>query len=324
MSNAAASDAVASFYKSRTVTLLLGFPTGGGYDTYARAVAKHMARHIPGTPSIIVQNMPGAGSLRAANHMFNVAPRDGSIFGMISSSAAFEPLFGNQQAKFDTRKFTWVGNLDESTGTCSVWHTSGINHFDDLFHKEAPFAGAGAGSVSAQHPQALINLLGVKIKLIRGYEGGTDRNLAMQRGEVAGACALSLSALNSAYADDYKSGRLKPILQLGLKKHPELEGVAHIYDYAKTERDRQIIDLIFGRYVLGRPVIAPPALPADRTASLRAAFMATMQDPQFVAEAEKLQLDIAPSSGEEVDKIVTQFFSYPPEIIAAATAAMDH
>ncbi len=320
---AAAQDAVAQFYKGNKVTLILGFPSGGGYDNYARPLAQHMGRHIPGNPAVIVQHMPGAGSLRAANHVYNVAPKDGTVLGMVSSAAAFQPLFGNPEARFETPKFTWIGNIDEIVGTCSVWHTSGLASFDELLQKRVVFGAGGAGSASVQHGLALRNLLGAKVELIRGYPGSTEINLAMQRGEVAGACGLSLSTLKATYGEDWKAGRLKPLVQLSVNKHPDLPGVAHIYDYAKNDEDRGLFDLVFGRHVLGRPVLAPPALPADRAKALRAAFMATMKDPAFLADAEKMKLDITPYAGEEVEKLVVRFFSYPKELVEKAVAAME-
>ncbi len=319
----ARADAVEDFYKGKTIAMILGFPAGGGYDNYARPLALHMSRHIPGHPTIIIQNVPGAGGLQAANRIYNQAPKDGSVMGMISAATAFEPLFGNTEARFDTPKYTWIGNIDQIIGTCSVWHTSGLTHFDDLFTKTAAFGGGGAGSASAQHAAALKNLFGAKITLIKGYPGSNEINLAMQRGEIAGACGISLAILNSTYGNDYRAGRLKAFLQTSLSRSKELEGVAHVYDYAKTDEDRGVLDMIFGRYVLGRPILSPPGVPADRTKALRAAFMATMSDPEFLADAKKMKLEINPSSGEDVEKMVIRFFSYPKAVVAKAVAAME-
>lgn len=316
-------DPVAEFYKSKVLNLILGFATGGGYDTYGRTIARHLPRHLSGQPTIVVQNMPGGGSLRAANYLYNVPPKDGSVIGMISSATAFEPMFGNKAAQFDTPQFSWIGNIDETIGTCGVWHASGVSTFEDLLDKEITFGGTAEGGVGVQHVMALKNLFGAKIKLIRGYEGASGINLALQRGEVDGACALALSSLKTSWQDDWRSGRLKPIVQLAIEKHPDLPGVTHIYDYAKTEEDRQVFDLIFGRHVLGRPLLGPPKVPAERVTALREAFMATMSDPLLLADAQKLDLEITPSSGAQVEETMRRFFAYPQSVVEKAIAAME-
>ena len=311
------------FFKDKTVTLILGSPPGGGYDNYARPFVRHLGRHIPGNPNVILQNMPGAGGIRAANYLYNVAPKDGLFIGLFSAASLFQPLFGSNETRFDTPKFGWIGNIDEIIGTCDVWHTAGVSHFTELQTKSVTFGAAGAGSASYQLPAALRNLLGAKIELVAGYPGATEVNLAMHRGEVGGTCGISLAALKSVYQNDYNAGRLKPIIQFATNKHPELAGVAHIYDYAKNEEERGVFDLIFGRYVLGRPVMAPPGIPPERLQTLRKAFMDTMKDPEFLADAEKVKIEIGPSSGEDVEQLVKRFFSYPPAVIAKAIAAME-
>lgn len=314
---------VADDFSGQTINFVMGSPPGGGYDSYVRPLVQHMARHISGNPTMIVQSMPGAGGMRAANYIYNKAPKDGTVMGLLSATTVFEPLFGNNEALYDTPKFTWLGNMDEIVGTCEVWHTSGINRFDDMLTRQVTFGAAGAGSASFQLTTALKNLLGVKINLVKGYPGATEINLAMQRGEVAGSCGISLSALKTVYASDYKAGRLKPIIQVGINKHPDLAGVAHLYDYAKDDEDRGVFDLVFGRYVLGRPVLAPPGLSPERTKMLRKAFMDTLRDPAFLADAEKLNIEIQPTDGEEVEKIVKRFFSYPHSVVIRAVAAME-
>ena len=307
----------------QTITFVLGSPPGGGYDSYVRPLVQYMGRHVPGNPTMIVQSMPGAGGIRAGNYIYNKAPKDGTVIGLISAAAAFEPLFGNNEALYDTRKFTWIGNINEIVGTCDVWHSSGIATFDDMLKRPITFGSAGAGSASYQLPTVLKNLLGAKIQLVKGYSGATEINLAMQRGEVGGTCGISLAALKTVYAADYYSGRLKPIIQLALDRHPDLAGVAHVYDYARDDEDRAVFDMVFGRYVLGRPILAPPGLPPERVRMLRAAFMATMTDAEFLEDARRLKLEIEPSSGEQVEAIVTRIYSHPAPIVARATAAME-
>jgi hypothetical protein len=318
----AASATAQSFYEGRTVNLLIGYGPGAGYDAYGRLVARHMGRHIPGNPSILPQNMPGAGSMKAAGYIYSVAPKDGSVFGIFATAAALEPLYSGNKTLFDPVKFTWIGNLDETIGTCAVWHTSGIEKFEDMRSKEVIFGGSGPAAINSQHAAALKNLLGMKIKLIQGYNGALDTRLVMPRGELQGGCGFALSSLLAQHTDDYQSKRLVPIVQLAIDKHPELEGVAHVYDYAKTPEMRQVFDLVFGSHVLGRPFAAPPDIPADRKKILRDAFMATASDPQFLAEAKKARLPIKASDGETVEKLFHRFLSSPPEVVAIASKAI--
>ena len=315
-------DAVSDFYQGRQLNLIIGFAPGAGYDTYGRLFARHYGNNLPGKASVVVQNMPGAGSLKAANHLYNLAAKDGSVLGIFASSTAFEPLFGGEGAQFDTAKFTWVGNMDESIGTCVAWHTSGINHFDDLMTKDTIFGGSGPAAVTSQHALALKHLLGAKIKLVQGYNGAGDVKLAMARGEVQASCGFALSSIKSQHTNEWKSGQIKILVQLAIEKTPELAGVPHLYDYAKTDEMRQIFDLVFGRHVIGRPVAAPPGVPDDRKNALRAAFMATMKDPAFLADAQKGKLDVSASDGEGVEKLFAKFFSYPKSAVEKAVASM--
>ena len=210
-------DEITDFYAGKQLTFALGFAAGGGgYDLYARTFARHYGRHVPGEPNVIVQNMPGGGGgMRAANYLYNAAPRDGSVIGMFAGSTAFEPLFDRSQAKFETPKFTWIGNLDESTGTCAVWHTVPVQRFDDLYTQELVFGASGAAGTSAQYPRMFKNLLGIKGRVVTGYTSTNEIILAMQRDEVQANCAMSLSVLKSQWADLWKSGQLRVIVQLG-------------------------------------------------------------------------------------------------------------
>ena len=318
----AAADAVRDFYKGKTVNLIIGYAPGAGYDTYGRLIARHYGRFLPGAPNIVPQNMPGAGSIKAANHIYNVAAKDGTALGMFASSAAFEQMFGGEGVQFDTAKFTWIGNIDESIGTCGVWHTTGVENFEQMLKTDLVFGGSGAAAVTSQHAIALRNLLGAKIKLVQGYNGAQDVKLAMARGEVQAGCGMALSSLKSQHAQEWKSGQLRPIIQLAIERSPDLPNVAHIYDYAKDEEMRQVFDLVFGRHVIGRPLSAPPGVPNDRKQTLRKAFMDTMNDKTFLADADKLRLDITPSDGEGVERLFSRFFGYPKAVVEKAVAAM--
>lgn len=311
------------FFQGKTVTLIIGFPPGGGYDAYGRLIAKSLGEHLPGKPVVQIQHMPGASGLRAANHLYNVAAKDGTSIALFSSSTAFAPLFGSTSAQYKTEEFGWIGNLEQGTATCVSWHTSPIKHFDDLLKRPAIFGGAGATAVNSEHPRAFNNLFNTRIKVIHGYPGGQEIFLAMQRGEVEGACGFAFSSLMSVRRADLEAGRLIPIMQMGPRKPPELGNAAHIYDYAKTEDERKLFNILFGRHIMGRPIAAPPGLPPQRLATLRKAFDAAVAEPSFIEQAKKDQLDVEPMSGEEVQRIVAEFQSYPRAIIDRAIKAIE-
>lgn len=311
------------YYAGKTVKINIGFHPGGGYDAYGRVVARTIGKYLPGNPTVLAVNFPGAGSLRLANYIYNRAPKDGLEVGIFASSAAFGPLFLVKQAKFKTEKFTWIGNIDQSIGTCTAWHTSGVKSFEDLKTREVIYGSSGPSSVASQHPRGFNALLGTKLKIIHGYPGSTGVLLAMKRGEVEGGCGFALSSLKARRYDEWKSGKLRILVQTGKKKAPELAGVPHLYDMAKDDDERKVMDLIYGLHTFGRPVAAPPGLPKKPTQLLRAAFMATMKDPQFLKEAGKLRLPINPWSGERLQKEIANFVNYPPSVIARARQAME-
>jgi tripartite-type tricarboxylate transporter receptor subunit TctC len=320
--SAARADPIADFYKGKNVSIYVGFYPGGGYDTYARAVGQHLGAHIPGKPNVLVRNMPGASSLRAANFIYNSAPRDGTAMGVFSAGTVFAPLFGNKKAKFKPDKFSWIGNVDQIIATCAAWHESGLKTFDDILKQPVIFGAAGPTGSQSEYPRGINALLGARIQVIHGYAGGTGALLAMKRREVQGGCAFALSTLKSVRRVDWKAGRLIVLVQLSVNKHPDLKGIPHLYDYAKSDSDRKAMELIFGRQALGRPFAAPPSQPRDRTEALRAAFMATMKDPGFVKSANRRKLIIDPLSGAEVDKLIARFLSFPKEVVARARTAM--
>jgi tripartite-type tricarboxylate transporter receptor subunit TctC len=316
--SAADAQSVEQFYRGRTVTLTIGLPSGGGYDLYARMLAKHYGRFIPGNPTVVPKNMPGAGGLQASNYMANVAPKDGSEIAMIASSALLTPLFGDEAAKFDPRKYTWIGSINDDVSSCGVWHTTGVTRFEDMMQKEVVFGASGPAAITAAHAQVLKNLLGAKVKVILGYTGTKDVSLAMQRGEVGGSCGLTVSSLKTQWRDEWRNGNLKILIQMGSREHPDLEGVPSIYKYAKSEDDTKVLHLVFDQSILGRPMLAPPGLPADRVKALRDGFIATLKDPQFLADAGKAQMEILPATAAEIDKLLATFYAYPPAIIRKA------
>jgi tripartite-type tricarboxylate transporter receptor subunit TctC len=258
-----------------------------------------------------------------ANHLYNSAKRDGTNIGMFASSTLFSPLFGEKKARFEIAKFNWIGNIDQTTGTCTVWHKTGIKKFDDLFTRDVNWGASGPTSVNSTHARGFNALFGTRIKVINGYPGSTGVLLAMKRGEVGGGCGFAISSLKARRRQEWKSGKLVVIVQTGLKKHPELKGIPHIYDYAKSDADKKVLNLVYGTHILGRPVAAPPKLPKKQLKTLRTAFMATMKDKDFLAEAKRQHLPVQPWSGAEVDKIIAQFLSYPPDVVAKATKALE-
>lgn len=315
-------DTVTPFYSGRTVSIVVGHEVGTGFDIYARVLARHIGRHIPGNPSVVVQNMVGASGVTAANWLYGAAPKDGSVLATFVPTAAFEPLFGNNAARFDPTRFNWIGNMEESAATCGVSRASGITTFEELRAKETVFGATGATGPFTKFALAVKNLLGAKIKLVQGYKGSASLKIALQRGEVHGACAVPVSTLLSFWKDDLDSGAFRPLLQLSGKRHPVLAGVPHVNDYIRTEEDRQVFGLIFGSQEFGRPFLAPPGVPAERTRALRAAFMATMSDRDFLTDAARTQIDVSPASGEDVEALVARLSASSPAVVERTLQAL--
>jgi tripartite-type tricarboxylate transporter receptor subunit TctC len=315
LSSAARADQVADFYKGRSVTLVVGHEVGTGFDIYARTLQRHLGRHIPGNPTIIVQNMVGASGLNAANWLYNVAPKDGTVMATFVHTIPFEPLMGNSAARFEAAKFTWVGNMEESVAVCGLSKAAGIAKFDDMRAKEVIMGATGATGPLLKSALAVKNLLGVKMKVVAGYAGSASVKVAIQRNEVHGICGLPMSTIKSFWRDDYEAGNFLPIIQLSGRKQDELKDIPHVDDYAKSEEDRQVFGLIFGTQALGRIFLSPPAMLAERRTALRKALLDTMKDAQFIADAEKTQIDISPMTGEEVEAFIARLSSAAPAVI---------
>ena len=319
----ASAQSVADFYKGKTITLYVGYSPGGGYDTYARTVARQIGKHIPGEPTIIVKNRPGAGSMTLTNELYNSLPQDGTAVGIIGRGMAMEPLFGSKLAKFEPTKFNWIGSTNNEVSICVSWHTSKVKTWQDMQTIPMFVGGTGAGADTDTFPRVMNNLLDTKLKLITGYPGGNDILLAMERGEVEGRCGYSWSSAKSRKADWLKEGKLNILIQMSTGKHPDLPDVPFIMDLAKNDADRAALELIYARQEFGRPFLAPPNVPADRVAALRAAFMATMEDPAFLADAKKQNLEIAPIGGERIGELIANIYSAPPEVIQRAKEATE-
>jgi tripartite-type tricarboxylate transporter receptor subunit TctC len=301
--------------QEKVVNLYVGYTAGGGYDVYGRIVARYMGPHLPGNPTIVVQNMPGAGSLRLANWLYSVAPKDGSVFGIVARGIAFDTLLGMPGASYDATKFNWIGSANDEVSVCVAWHTSGITSFEQTMEKEMVVGGTGGSADTDQFPKVFNGVLGTKYKIVAGYPGGNDINLAMERGEVQGRCGWSWSSVKATQAEWLRSKKINVLVQLSLSKHPDLPDVPLIMDLAKTPLQKGIFQLVFARQVLGRPFLAPPGLPADRVAALRKAFMDTMQDKDYLAEADRAKLEVTPVSGEALQKVVSDAYAMPPEVI---------
>ncbi|MGE5537406.1 MAG: Bug family tripartite tricarboxylate transporter substrate binding protein [Gemmatimonas sp.] len=320
---AARADDLASFYKNRQVGLVIGFGAGGGYDLIARLVARHMGSHLPGgTAQVVAQNMPGAGSLTAANHIAQVAPHDGTVFASIASGIPAAPLVNPEKAKFDSRKLSWIGSAAKETQIDIVWHTSPVTSIEQLETHELIIGGTGPGAATDDFPAVLREILGFKFKLIPGYKSTKDVELAMERGEVQGLAATTWNSTKARDADLLRDRKIIITAQYGATKHPELPDVPLIWDYVQNEADRKALNLVFSRQEMGRPYVGPPGLPADRLKALRDAFDATMKDPAFRADADKAELEIESLTGDQVAKLVAELYEVPPPTIERVRKAL--
>jgi len=314
----------AEFYKGKNVELYVGYSVGGAYDLYTRVLARHLGKHIPGNPTIVPKNLEGAGSLRLANWLYNVGAKDGTVIGTIGRGTAFDPLLGSRGAQFQADKFTWIGSANNEVSVCVAWKTSGISKFADVFERELIVGGTGQAADTDQFPRILNGVLGTKFKIVTGYPGGNDVTLAMERGEVQGRCGWSWSSVLSTYKRWFDDGSITVLVQMSLNKHAGLPDVPLVMDFAKTDEQKQIFKLIFARQVMGRPYLAPPRVPNDRANALREAFMRTMEDPEFLGEAEAAQLEITPVSGEQVEKLVMELYKTPKPVAAKAAEFIRH
>jgi tripartite-type tricarboxylate transporter receptor subunit TctC len=321
--SAAWAQSAADFYKGKTLDFYVGYSVGGGYDLYARSIARYLGKHIPGNPTVVVKNMEGGGSLRLANWMARVAPKDGSVIATIGRGTGFDPILGQKGASFDGTKFTWIGSANNEVSVCVSWNaTSGITKFEDLFTKEMTVGGTSMSADTDQFPRIVNAVLGTKMRIVSGYPGGNNVVLAMERGEVQGRCGWSWSSVISTHKVWLDEKKMTILAQFALHRHADLPDVPLVIDLAKTDEQKQIFKLIFARQVMGRPYLAPPDVPADRAAALRKAFMDTMQDKDFLAEAEKQKLEITPVSGEEVQKLVAEVYATPAAIAQKAAAIL--
>lgn len=313
----ALAQAPASF-AGKTVTVAIGSGTGGSHDQYGHLVARHIGQYLPGQPSVIAKNYPGAGGMTLANLMWSQVPRDGTTFGIIGRTIFLEPLINGKSAKgrFDPRTFSWIGSTDSITGVAIAWHTSPVKTYKDLLDHELIVGAAGAASGTATDAYVLRNLFGFKFRVIIGYPSGGDVDLAMERGEIEGRANVAWPGLKSRGLDEVKSGKIRLLYQLGLSRHPDLPDLPLVLDFARNDRERRILTLNFGINEIGYGFVAPPGVPAAPLAALRAAFKQTTDDPKFRAEAAKQRLDVHYVSPDRIAAIFEKLYASPPDLIA--------
>jgi tripartite-type tricarboxylate transporter receptor subunit TctC len=313
---------VADFYKGRSVTLVVGIAPGGGYDLSARTVARHIGRHIPGNPSVVVQNMPGANSVVAANYVYGIAPRDGTVIWTGSRTTPYEPLMGNQAAKFEAGKVHWLGSTSSEIGVVLAWHTAPHQTAADLFKQEMIVGATDRGSENFLFPNAFNNLLGTKFQIVRGYTNQGAIVLAMERGEVQGDANTAWSNLPTTHGDWLKDKTVRLLMQSSLERHPDLPDLPSVLEFAKTDEQRQVLKILLSMKTFGYPFFVGPEVPTDRVKALQSAFAATMKDSAFLADITQLLRKITPASGAEMDSFIAAAHAHPPDMIEKMRKAL--
>jgi tripartite-type tricarboxylate transporter receptor subunit TctC len=317
---AAAQPSVEQFYKGKSIELIIGYPPAGSNDTYARALARHMGKHIPGRPNVIPKNMPGAGSFLAVNNVYTVAPKDGTVLAIGAPTTALDEVLGTKGVRFKTAELGWVGRIDSLINIVFMWHTSKVKTFADAQKYESTLSGTGKGSTVSIYPTVMNNVFGTKFKLIMGYKGSSEAQLAVERGEVEGH-STSWTAVKVGHPDWYPSKTISILVQFALKKHPELPDVPTVVELARNDEERQILRAVMNATEIGTAFFTTPGVPADRVTALRRAFDATVKDPEFLADAQRTKLTVGPLAGEELQKLVTEVSDLPPALLEKVRAA---
>jgi tripartite-type tricarboxylate transporter receptor subunit TctC len=318
----ARADPVEDFYRGKVVTLSVGYSPGGAYDAVARLLAQYMPRYLPGSPKIVIQNTPGAGTLVLTNQLYNLAPRDGTQFGIVARGMAMEPLLGGDNAKFDARKFTWIGSAANEISMCVTYGQTGVRSWKDALQTPFTVGGNGSGSDPDIFTSVLKSQFGIKANLISSYPGTGELSLALERGEIDGRCGWSWTSIKSEKAKWVAEGKLHLLVQLALDKAPDLPDVPLITDLASTDQTRTILKLIFSRQTMGRPFLAPPGIPADRRDALRSAFDKTMRDPDFLADAKNRTIEINAVSGADIGTLLDTLYATPKDTVELARRAI--
>jgi tripartite-type tricarboxylate transporter receptor subunit TctC len=318
--NAGGAEPVEQFFARRTVTIVIGYTAGGSYDLYGRMVARHLGKHLPGQPTVIAQNMPGAGSLKAANYLYELAPKDGTALGVIVESAALEQALANPAVQYDAGKFIYVGRVATSNNIFMQWHTAKVQSLEDAKRMETSLAGTGPGSIAETVPRLLNAVIGTKFKLISGYPASTEAMLAMERGEVDGASS-SWAAVKVGKQAWLRENKIKIILQTTPERIAELPHAPSLGEIGDTPEDKQVFALYASGSAIGRSLLGPPGIPAERAQALRTAFQAMVKDPDFVAEIQRLSVELDPMPGEQLERLVAQTLNTPAAVRERAKGA---
>jgi tripartite-type tricarboxylate transporter receptor subunit TctC len=312
----ATADDLADFYKTKTVSLIVSSSPGGGYDTLARTVAKHMSKHIPGNPGVIVKNMAGAGGIVATNFLYKVAEKDGATFGLVQNNTPFEPLLGTKEAIYDPTKFNWLGSPSVETGILVVWNAVPVNSLDDLTKQQITVGTAGVKSTPAFYARLLNEVFGTKLKTIDGYPGQTEAFLAMERGEIDGYSSVFYSTLQATKPDWLPQKKIKALIQYGPEKRSELTGVPFASEIVQGADNKTLLEAAFAPLALGRPFVMPPDVPVERVAAIRKALSDTFADPEFMADSERQGLGAnAPRNGEQIQAVIQKTYTAPPQVL---------
>jgi tripartite-type tricarboxylate transporter receptor subunit TctC len=309
-------ESVADFYRGKSVSLIVSSATGGGYDLLARTIARHLGKHVPGNPTIVVRNMPGAGGIVATNHLYNVAAKDGTVIGGVQANTPIEPLIGTKEAKYDATKFNWLGSPSTEVGMLVVWHASPVDTIQDVKQKQISVGASGANSTPSFYARLLNETLGTRLKIIVGYPGQTDAFLAMERGELDGYPSVFYSSLMAVRPHWVKDKKVKILVQFGSAPQPEIADVPFAPNLITNPDDKLLMEAAFAPLALGRPYLMPPGTPPERVAAMQAALTATFKDPEFLADAKAVALDInAPRNGAELQAVVERAYATPPHIV---------
>jgi tripartite-type tricarboxylate transporter receptor subunit TctC len=320
--SAGAETSVADFYRKKSIDVYIGFSAGGLYDINARLLSRFMGRYIPGNPSLVPRNMPGAAGLGLANWLYQAASKDGLAFGTFARGIAFNPLLGQPGGSIEATKFNWLGSTNDEVSICAARRESGITKFEQLYDQELIVGSTGGSGDDEQMPRIVNGVLGTKFRTISGFPGGAEIKLAMQRGEVSGRCGWSWSSVKATEAEWLKDKSISILIQLSSRRHPDLPDTPLIMDLVKTDEDRQIFKVVFARQVMAWPFAAPPGVPAERVAALRKAFDETLQDKEFLAEAERMNLEITPVSGERIQSLIEDLYRTTSSQVSAKIGAM--
>ena len=304
------------------MTIFVGFSAGGGYDLHARILARHMVKHLPGAPTIIVKNAPGGSGLSLINQLYNTAPRDGTQFATVDRAIPLEPLIEGGHARFDPLKMNWIGSSDNDGSTCLAWHDAAVKTFDDLKTQELIVGATGSVGIAYSFPRVANVVLGTKFKIINGYPGSTDVMLSMERGETQGFCSSGFATMELNRPEWVKEGKINYLVQLAMEKDPNHPDVPLALDYAKSEADRQALELVISPTLMARPFMAPPDVPADRVDALRAAFDATLADPDYLADAAKSRLQVQWVKGRAVEALLKRLYATPKDAVDRVANAL--